>query len=348
MNSFLHVLKRGDTFGKESVSKSYQKHRWMFDRIYLSRMIGHFVSLMEKNTFPAPEKLFCKGILDIVVFKTEILDTMLGEEEKQSEMFHFWGPQIWKIFGGVKALRECISEGESEKLDFFVVYFLKLMAQLNKPNYKKLFIDHIIMMTYDNPTRRRRYLETMFANIESVDHKVARDEVLEMCMAILKPMLRTNGENVMNQVAKNVFLAKTIQRLFESGGGGVRDRVRNKVTAKRMDDMTSMVGLFLRSGVCNTSIKLNKWDMENATLHNVSHHQSDIGKARGFEGKTIDKIGINNSDLLNEGTYCVRRAQVRPATEEELLTDPKSPTRVSMLFEKVNQVENIDDIDEGI
>ena len=335
MKSFLHVTKRGDTFGAQNVSKSYQKHAWFFKRIYLSRMISHFVTLMEQGKFPSPASLFPDRVMDVDIFQKHVIGPLVNNEEHQSAMFHFWGTQTYQLFGGVLALRACIRDGDAEKLDCFVLFFFPMVLNLGKTNYQKLFADHIILMTYDNIIRRRKYFETMCVNVESPHgrHKIAKDEVLEVSMDILKPVLRVNGESLVDVLSKHIFLAKTIQRLVETSAGGRTSAVRHHVDAKQLDDMTAMVGLFMRSGVCDPAIQTIEWSFENQTLHLVAHHQSDIGEARQKEGWTLEMNGTEAAasvGLISAGTHRIIRAQVTPVENDNKTTVSFQVERVAV------------------
>ena len=226
-------------------------------------------------------------------------------------MFHFWGPQVYEIFGGVLELRASIKDGDAEMLDMLVYYFLPIMVQLGKTNYKNLFADHIVLSEWDNPTRRRLYMEQMCMNVETVDgHKVARDEILEMLMGCLKPIMKKHGEYLTTEAAKHAFLAKTVRRMMESSGGGRNKPVRHHVTAKRFNDMTLMLGQFLRSGVADYTSKEEEWSMENHTMHNVAHQQDTVGEARGFENSIMTvQEAILDSEAEVGTTHRVIRGQ---------------------------------------
>ena len=302
---FLHVNKRGDRFETNAVSRSYQKHKWYFHRIYLSRMSAHFLWLMENELFPSLEALFPNGTLDVNIFKSKVLDTMLGQEDEQSDMFHYWGTQLFTIGGLLMEYLECIKDRDAETNDILTYIFLLLDLQLGKTNYQHIHAAHIMLSKLDNKARMHCERKKRYKKIESTGggHAVATDHILENAVGELKPILNNNGLATATTMAKSIFLTTIIGRLMkDAGNSGTSKPVRHSKQAKCYDQMTEMIGLLMRSDIIDCSTKTNERELENETLHRIAHHQGVVGKAREYEGKKVQftEAMLTQSGLTGE------------------------------------------------
>ena len=315
--SLLCVTKRGDKVDRTTVTKRLQTTRFLQQTEVDGRLYAAFLHAIENGDMPCPADLFREvgaddsRSIDVYRLSGVLYKILHGK----SDTTRFLGSELLKRHAIANEWEECVRHHDAEGLSVLPLIGLPLMAAAEKPKYMEVLMGCRENELFGAPaiTVARWYYNTH--NLESLNHGVATDAILEDSMLEGKPAFKTHGLLMFEAVTENYRLLSALKNSYRDSVQLTRVRgVRSHKVTRRLKNIVSYVRLFTHAGVANYTRDIStelQLGIINRGLHHAAQGTSKIGDAVTFERRKIDlRSGELPPRFQNDvGSWTVIRAE---------------------------------------